>query len=101
MDDFFDGDIMTLEDEDGNEVEVELMDTLEYNGCTYFAFIPAEVSLDGSYELMIMKQEIYNGEQTFATLDDEDEYNEMYQIFSERLEDAFEEEDGEEEESEE
>ena len=50
---------------------------------------------------MIMKQEIYNGEQTFATLDDEDEYNEMYQIFSERLEDAFEEEDGEEEESEE
>jgi len=91
MDEFFDRDIMTLQDEDGNDLEVELIDTLEYNGETYYAFIPVEMNLDESYELIIMKLELDGEEETLVTLDDEDEYDEMYQIFSERNEDAYEE----------
>ena len=56
------------------------------------AFIPAEMSLEESYELIIMKIEVEDGEEYLVTLDDEDEIAEMFQIFSERLEETFEDE---------
>ena len=87
---------VVLTDENGKEIELEHLDTVEYNGQTYMAFIPAEMELDDAYELLIMKVELEdNGEEALVTLDDEDEEAEMFQIFSERLEESFEEEDGE------
>ena len=83
-----------MTDEDGREIELEHLDTVEYNGQTYMAFLPTEMSLDDAYELIIMKVELEDdGEEMLVTLDDEDEEAEMFQIFSERLEETFEEED--------
>ena len=85
---------VVLTDENGKEVELEHLDTVEYNGQTYMAFIPAEMELDDAYELLIMKVELEeNGEEALVTLDDEDEEAEMFQIFSERLEETFEDEE--------
>ena len=98
MDEFFDRDIISLQDEDGNDLEVELIDTVEYNGETYFAFIPVEMTLDESYELIILKLEIDGEEESMVTLDDEDEYNELYQIFSERNEEGYDEDEEEDDE---
>ena len=85
---------VVLTDENGKEIELEHLDTVEYNGQTYMAFIPAEMSREDSYELIIMKTELEdNGEEMLVTLDDEDEEAEMFQIFSERLEESFEEEE--------
>jgi uncharacterized protein YrzB (UPF0473 family) len=85
---------VVLTDENGKEIELEHLDTVEYNGQTYMAFIPAEMELDDAYELLIMKVELEdNGEEALVTLDDEDEEAEMFQIFSERLEETFEEEE--------
>ncbi|HIU43934.1 MAG TPA: DUF1292 domain-containing protein [Candidatus Ventrousia excrementavium] len=92
MSEEYGNDYVTLTDENGNELELEHLDTLEYNGNTYFAFIPAEMQLEESYELIIMKSEEENGEEILVTLDDEDELDEMFQIFSERLEETFEDE---------
>ena len=39
--DQFGSDFLTIADEDGNEYELEVLSTLEYNGCTYLAVIPA------------------------------------------------------------
>ncbi len=91
MSEEYGNDYVTLTDEDGNELELEHLDTLEYKGNTYFAFIPAEMQVEESYELIIMKAEEENGEEILVTLDDEDELDEMFQIFSERLEETFEE----------
>lgn len=33
---------ITVTDDDGNEFELEHLDTIEYNGQTYLAFFPAE-----------------------------------------------------------
>ena len=33
----FGSDFMTIVDEDGTEYELEVLSTLEYNGCTYLA----------------------------------------------------------------
>lgn len=90
MSEEYGNDYVTLTDEDGNELELEHLDTLEYKGNTYFAFIPAEMQVEESYELIIMKAEEENGEEILVTLDDEDELDEMFQIFSERLEETFE-----------
>lgn len=94
MSEEYGNDFVVLTDEDGREIELEHLDTVEYNGQTYMAFLPTEMSLDDAYELIIMKVELEdNGEEMLVTLDDEDEEAEMFQIFSERLEETFEEED--------
>ena len=98
-DEIFESDIYTLTDEDGNEFELEHLDTMEYNGQVYMAFYPAieddgevtDVDLDDEeYGLVIMKVIEENGEEMFSTLDSEEEAEEVYQQFMERL---FEEED--------
>ena len=95
MSEEYGNDFITLTDEDGNEIELEHLDTVEYNGQTYMAFLPAEMSLVDAYELIILKVELEDdGEEVLVSLDDEDEEAEMFQIFSERLEETF--EDGDE-----
>lgn len=85
---------VVMTDEDGNQVELEHLDTVEYNGQIYMAFIPAEISLEDAYELLIMKVELEdNGDEVLVTLTDEEEEAEMFQIFSERLEETFEDEE--------
>ena len=41
MSDEFGSDFMTIVDEDGTEFEIEVLSTLEYNGCTYLAVTAA------------------------------------------------------------
>ena len=101
MSEEYGNDFVVLTDEDGREIELEHLDTVEYNGQTYMAFLPAEMSLEDAYELFILKVELEDdGEEVLVSLDDEDEEAEMFQIFSERLEETFEDgdesEDGEE-----
>lgn len=85
--------ILILTDEDGQDFEVEHLDTVEYNNQVYAAFIPATMSLDDSYELIIMKIVLEeNGDEALVTLEDEEEEAELFQIFCERLEESFDEE---------
>ena len=101
MSEEFGPDFITVTDEDGNEFELEHVDTLEHNGQVYMAFFPAvegdedgeiaDVDLDDEeYGLIIMKVIEENGEELFSTLDTEEEEEEVYQLFMDRL---FEEED--------
>ena len=94
-------DFISVTDEDGNEFELEHVDTLEHNGQVYMAFFPAveegedgevtDVDLDDEeYGLIIMKVIEENGEELFSTLDTEEEEEEVYQLFMDRL---FDEED--------
>ena len=41
MADQYGSDFMTIVDEDGTEFELEILTTLDYNGCNYLAVIPA------------------------------------------------------------
>ncbi len=94
-------DFITLTDEDGNEFELEHLDTLELNGETYMAFLPAEYEdADPSQELeeddmglIILKVVEEDGEEQLSTLDNEEELESVYERFMEILFD--EEEDSE------
>ena len=89
MSESFGPDFITITDEDGNEMELEFLDTLEHNGQTYMAFFPAveegadEESED--YGLIILKVVEENGEELLSTLDSDDELNAVYDRFMEEL----------------
>ena len=96
MSEEFGPDFITVTDEDGNEFELEHLDTLEYNGQIYMAFFPAvegdengefvDVDPDDEeYGMVIMKVIEENGEELFSTLDSEEEEIEIYEKFMERL----------------
>ena len=97
MSEEFGPDFITVTDEDGNEFELEHLDTLEYNGQTYMAFFPAvegkedgsveDVDLDEEYGLVILKVIEADGEEQLSTLDSEEEAEAVYNLF---MESAFE-----------
>ncbi len=74
----------TLTDEDGNEIEFELIGTVEVEGVTYHAMIPAdqEGEEQGFYEYVILKTEIdEDGEEMLVTIDDDAEFDKIADIF--------------------
>lgn len=89
MSEEFGPDFITVTDEDGNEIELELVDALEYNSETYMAFYPAvdeESDEDGEeFGLVILKSIEENGEELLSTLDSDEELNTVYDLFMERL----------------
>ena len=79
-------DFVVLTDDEGNEYEFEHLDTLEQNGETYMAFIPAEMSLEDAAELVVLKL-INEGtdDEMLASVDDEEELQTVFGLFLERL----------------
>ena len=56
MADEYGSDFMTIVDEDGTEFELEILSTLEYNGATYLAVIPAvDAEEEADLEVSILK----------------------------------------------
>ena len=86
MSEEYGNDFVTLIDEDGNEVEFEHIDTVEYEGVTYLAFIPAELSVEEDAEVVIMQVVTdENGEELLSTLDSDEELNRVYDLFMEQI----------------
>lgn len=90
MNEEFGPNFITVTDEDGNDIELELLDVLEHKGQTYMAFFPAvpeeeadEESED--YGMVILKSIKEDGEELLSTLDSEEELAEVYDLFMEML----------------
>ena len=94
-------DLLTLLDEDGQEHEFEIVDTLEHNEEQYVALIAAyddpEELLQDDGELIILKSTFDGDEEFLAAIEDEAEFDEVAAIFMERLQDDFDFTEGEEE----
>lgn len=98
MSEEFGPDFISITDEDGNEFELEHVDTIEHNGLIYMAFFPAdtgeETEEDEEDGLIILKVVVVDGEEQLSTLDSEEELEEVYDKFMELL---FQDEDEEDE----
>ncbi len=79
-------DFVTLIDEDGNEVEFEHIDTVEYESETYLAFIPAELDVEDYAEVVIMRVIEEDGEELLEGVDDEDIAEAVFQIVMDHAE---------------
>ena len=82
-------DFITVTDEEGNDIELELVDALEHEGNTYMAFFPAVLEEGGEesedYGMVILKSIEENGEELLSTLDSEEELTEVYELFMAEL----------------
>ena len=90
-------DLLTLLDEDGNEHQFEVADTMEYEGEEYMALVPVfddpEDLLEDSGELVILKTVEEDGEAFLEPIEDEAEFDRISDIFMKRLEDLYDFED--------
>ena len=85
MDNNFGSDFMTIMDEDGTEYELEVLSTLEYNGFTYLAVIPAGSEEDEDLEVSILKSIEEDGEPILCAIEDEEELQGVYDLMMEEM----------------
>lgn len=96
----FGDDYITITDEDGQEYELEVLSTVEYNGAQYLGVCPADVGENDEAELevSILKVEEEDGEEILCAVTDEDELQAVYELLLDFDEEAEEEEEEEDEE---
>ena len=86
MEDQFGSDFITIVDEDGTEYELEVLSTLEYDGNTYLAVIPAGENADEfQLEVSILKSVEEDGEPILCAIEDEEELRSVYDLIMDSL----------------
>ena len=80
--------IVTLNDEFGNEVQFEFLDLVEYDGEEYVVLLPVDNEDDG--EVVILKVEaIDDDNDSYTSVEDEDILMAVFQIFKDKFKDEF------------
>ena len=85
MSDQYGSDFMTIVDEDGTEFELEILSTLEYDGNTYMAVIPAGAEDSENLEVSILKSVEEDGEPILCAIEDENELRAVYDLIMDEL----------------
>ena len=79
--------ILTLTDENGDDVDFEYMDSIEYEGKEYLVLIPVE---DETGEIVILEIEPVDEEtENYLSVDDEAVLNAVFGIFKEKYKDIL------------
>lgn len=81
-----DDSIITLTDDDGNEVDFLLLDVVEYDEKDYLVLLPLEDEEDEEDNVLIL-QAVRNGEEeTYIGIEDENVLNAVFDLFTAQLE---------------
>ena len=84
--DQYGSDFITIVDEDGAEYELEVLSSLEYNGETYLAVIPAGDTQDEfQLEVSILKSVDEDGESILCAVEDQQELQAVYDLIMDSL----------------
>lgn len=79
--------ILTLTDENGQDVDFEYLDCIEYQGKEYLVLMPAD---EISTEIVILEVEPVDDEnENYLSVEDEDLLNAVYAIFKEKYKDVL------------
>ena len=82
----FGSDYVTISDDDGNDYILEHLDTIEVEDTFYMAFLPTDMDEnDEDYGLVILKVVEENGEEILSSIDDDEQLENIYSLFMERL----------------
>lgn len=85
MDNHYGSDFMTIVDEDGTEYELEVLSSIEYNGFTYLAVIPAGSEDEQSLEVSVLKSVEEDGEPILCAIEDDQELQTVYDMIMDQL----------------
>lgn len=90
---FYEPDILSVTDEDGNEILFELLERYETDEDVYVAitryYETDEEIIDGDYEVIILKVLEDNGEEYLAEIEDEVEFEQISDILMAKVEEKF------------
>ena len=87
-------DIITLEDDLGNEQDFEYLDVVEFEGEEYIILLPVEEEEQERSEVMILRIESLDDEhENYVGIDDEEVLQKGFDIFKKRYENEFDFED--------
>ena len=87
MSDEFGANYLTIEDENGDTFELEVLDTFEVAGQEYMAALPADMEeTDPDYGIILLRIEVEDHEEIYASIDDDDELQTVYEAFMRMLE---------------
>ena len=94
MSEAYGDDFITIIDDDGQEFELEVLDSMDYKDQTFVAFLPANMDEnDPDYGIIILRSVFdENGDELFESIDDDDELQDVYEHFAVLLFDDEEEE---------
>ena len=83
--------IVILNDEEGNEVQFEFLDLIEYDREEYVILLPVEEEVsEEPGEVVILKLEnTSDEEESYVSVDDEEILNNVFEIFKEKFKDEF------------
>ncbi len=83
--------IVVLNDEDGNEVEFEFLDLIQYDGEDYVVLLPTEDEGEEAGEVVILKLEDTEDEEqeSYVSVEDEETLNAVFEMFKEKFKDEF------------
>lgn len=83
---FFDDNIYTLTDENGKDEDFVLLGSAEIEDKIYLALVPADQAEKKDVEYVILRQEKdENGEDYLVTIDDDDEFDTVADLFEDEL----------------
>lgn len=79
--------ILTLTDENGQDVDFEYLDCLEYEGVEYLVLMPAD---EAETEIVILQVEPVDEEnENYLAVEDEAVLNAVYDLFKEKYKDIL------------
>lgn len=83
MSEEYGSDFITIIDDDGEEFELEVLDSMDYSGESYMAFLPANMDEnDPDYGIIILRVvEDENGDEMFESIDEDDKLQDVYEHF--------------------
>jgi uncharacterized protein YrzB (UPF0473 family) len=79
--------ILTLTDENGQDVDFEYLDCIEYEGKEYLVLIPAEE--DDGHIVILEIEPIDEETENYLSVEDETILNTVYEMFKEKFADYF------------
>lgn len=86
MENEYGSDFLTVTDDSGKEYELEVLSSLEYNGFTYLAVIPAEDSdTEENLNVSILKSAEEDGEPLLLPIEDDQELETVYRMIMDEL----------------
>lgn len=90
---YYEPDILSVSDEDGNEILFELLERYETEDNVYVAitryYDTDEEIVDGDYEVIVLKVDNEDGEEFLVEIEDENEYEQVSDILMAMVEKKY------------
>ena len=81
--------IIILNDENGDEVQFEFLDLIEYEQEEYVVLLPVEEEDSGEVVILKVEETESETEDSYVSVTDEEVLNAVFEIFKEKFKDEF------------